>query len=249
MNSKSFQVAPSLLKRADHEAYNELIAGVDTRGAKFVEMGQTVFQSFESKAMIGSKDFNDCLGLVIETPKGAIVGRYPVGDHGIGTARVGLPGVLAAHKASLSDANIYIYARVSYRKQSESVTDKLKNGVKSLSKQSGFAHDTLKDRLKSLIKQSVFVHDKEKDELITLVKNGLGLGVVAVKAIKIVKYIAPLDILQNVEDDMIDKIGFDPKMAGALLVENNGGGSAETKVTFVDLCVQLPQKDEKCTIL
>lgn len=115
-----------------YEEYQKKLFAKDT---KTVDQDEHEFYSFEPKDEIklGSAGFVGCIGVVIISPKGAIIGHYGANPKGQNLYNSGLPELIEDHRNAFSEGvQAWVYAHVRYRESDEFVSAEYKNELVDL---------------------------------------------------------------------------------------------------------------------
>ncbi|PLB54006.1 hypothetical protein P170DRAFT_420790 [Aspergillus steynii IBT 23096] len=82
-----------------------------------VYQNEEKFVAFGSESVtLGSDNFIGCMGLVIASSQGAIIGHYTNADPSISQAKTNIPDLINDHKDSLAGAEAWIYGHVRLNK-------------------------------------------------------------------------------------------------------------------------------------
>ncbi|KAL4745161.1 hypothetical protein BDW72DRAFT_187083 [Aspergillus terricola var. indicus] len=120
-NKHSYLPNSLLTKRVDedYETLSEEIAA-----STYVTQHDQKYLAFGAQPKtLGSAGFTGCLGLVIASTKGAILGHYEANDDGLALANENIPGLIRDNKDALVGAQAWVYVHVRLRKPDQVVAE------------------------------------------------------------------------------------------------------------------------------
>jgi hypothetical protein len=176
------------------DAFNAKLAAshrVSQGEEEFMNLTTTGGKSFSSLG------FSGCIGAIIVSQQGAIIGHYSVTPMDMSKAATNIPALYNANRDKLADAEAFIYAEVKYKDQ------------------------------------NTFVQPDIEDQLVSIITSSTGLTP------RVQTYIEPLEAWEDQGGDDLDSPEYENAQYGAFLVENAGGGSALSTVTFVTIEMQV----------
>ncbi|KAJ4258225.1 hypothetical protein NW762_008374 [Fusarium torreyae] len=160
--------------------------------AEHVPQNDQSFMDFttDGNHLIGSDGFTGCVGIVLATRQGAIVGHYGQTEDNFNDAKVAIGDLYKEHNDKVGGAVPYIYVAIEYETgqvKESNIVDMHKNFLKEL---------TGKDPVEQTYTEPLETYDL--DEYLN----------------------------DNFDEDFV---------SGGLVVENSGGGSANTNLIFIDV--------------
>lgn len=146
--------------------------------------------------LLSSDGFEGCVGILIASNKGVILGHYTQTMDNVATGKSKITALYDANKAAVQGATPIVYAQVKTASQNEYNEPEVVQG-----------HI---DYLTTLTGRTPIIN----------------------------KYVEPLEIFVDQDGLPLDDIDYDNIQYGAMLAENQGGGSSPTNLILIDIDTQ-----------
>lgn len=142
--------------------------------------------------ILSSDGFEGCVGVILASNKGAILGHYTQTPGDLTKAQTNIKQRYTDNLSKIAGATPHVYAQVDANTEEYKVPDIVNGHI---------------DYLTTLTGRTPVVH----------------------------KYIEMVDILYDQDFEEIEGLDYENIVAGAMLVENPGGGSSPSNLLFIDI--------------